>query len=161
MFRKTPRLLLIAATAFVLVVGQTRAQDDASPCRPSEPAVPFNLKQLHDELNLDPAQEVNWQSVIDAMQQSHSSARMGADEMQVQEQTLLQQPILDLAAVHAAHDKVAQADEQLREKSANAWLSFYKGLSDQQKTLVSAALKPHFAEISKHPARPYEPRTGL
>lgn len=162
MFSKTTRFIAVAAATILLGIGQARAEDDATACQTAQPAAAaFNLKTLHDQLNLSTTQEVQWQAAVDAMRQSHSAARMNADQMQVQEQALLQQPILDLAALHAMHEKVSQEDEALPEQSAKAWLTFYSGLSDQQKTVVSAALKPRFEEVAQHPARPYDPRTGL
>lgn len=162
MFNKTTRFVAAAAAALALGIGQAHAEDDAAACQTAQPAAAaFNLKTLHDQLNLGATQEVQWQAAVYAMRQSHSTARMNADQLQVQEQTLLQQPILDLSALHTLHEKVSQEDEALPEQSAKAWLTFYDGLSDQQKTIVSAALKPRFEAIAGHPARPYDPRTGL
>ena len=42
-----------------------------------------------------------------------------------------------------------QQDAQLREQTAQAWLAFYNGLNDQQKTTVSTALKEHFAKMEQ------------
>jgi len=56
---------------------------------------------------------------------------------------------------------VEQEDAQAREQSANAWITFYDGLNNSQKTAVSSLLKEQFAAIQNHPGKPYEPRTGL
>ncbi|SAK79919.1 hypothetical protein AWB76_05369 [Caballeronia temeraria] len=122
---------------------------------------PVNMRTLHDQLNLKPDQEVQWQTALQAMQQSHASERMNADQMQARMQTMLQQPILDLSALHAVHDKAAQQDAPLADQSAKAWLKFYSGLTDQQKKTFSDAMRPQFENIAHHPARPYDPRTGL
>jgi periplasmic protein CpxP/Spy len=161
MFSKSCRILTVAAMTLILGIGQAYAQENVSDSGTAAVATQLNMKQLHDQLNLNADQEVQWQSVLDAMRESHSAARMNADQMQAQEQALLQQPILDLAALHAAHEQVVQADAPLPGQSAKAWLTFYRALNDQQKTTVSNALRPHFEDISHHPARPYEPRTGL
>lgn len=163
MFSKTSRLIAVAAATIVFGVGQAYAQDEAGACQTVQQpvAAAFNLKDLHDQLNLNAAQEVQWQAAVDAMRQSHSAARMNADEMQVKEAALLQKPILDLAALHAMHEQAEQADAQLPEQSAKAWLAFYSGLDNQQKTLVSTAFKQQFENIAHHPAKPYDPRTGL
>jgi len=60
-----------------------------------------------------------------------------------------EQVILDLNAMHAAHQQIEQKDAQLREQTATAWLNFYNGLNDQQKTTVSTALKQHFAKMAQ------------
>ncbi|APR35524.1 periplasmic heavy metal sensor [Paraburkholderia sp. SOS3] len=163
MFKQTMRFLAVAATAFVFSVGQAYAQAEPTGCAISQqPAVaPFNLRQLHDQLNLSATQEVQWQTAVDAMRETHAAERMNADQMQAREETLLQQPILDLSALHAAHENVVAQDAPLPEQSAKAWLTFYSGLSDQQKTIFSAALRPYLEEVAHHAARPFEPRTGL
>ena len=38
---------------------------------------------------------------------------------------------------------------QLREQTSAAWLTFYNGLNDQQKTMVSTALKQQFAKMEQ------------
>jgi Spy/CpxP family protein refolding chaperone len=150
-------------TALSLGVGSAPVYAQAMPVE-NDIAIhvqPVNMRQLHDQLNLTPDQEVQWQAALDAMRQSHSSERMSADEMQSRMQTMLAQPILDLSALHAIHEKTAQQDAQLPEQSAKAWLRFYSSLNDQQKTTFSDAMRPQFENIAHHPARPYDPRTGL
>jgi hypothetical protein len=69
--------------------------------------------------------------------------------MRDQFKSMQQQPILDLNAMHAAHEKIGQQDAQLREQTSAAWLNFYNSLNDQQKTTVSTALKQHFAKMEQ------------
>jgi periplasmic protein CpxP/Spy len=52
-------------------------------------------------------------------------------------------------ALHAAHQQAEQQSAQLREQGAQAWLAFYNGLNDQQKTTVSTAIKEHFAKMEQ------------
>ena len=150
-------------TALSLGVGSAPVYAQAMPVE-NDIAIhvqPVNMRQLHDQLNLTPDQEVQWQAALDAMRQSHSSERMSADEMQSRMQTMLAQPILDLSALHAMHEKTGKQDAQLPEQLAKAWLRFYSSLNDQQKTTFSDAMRPQFENIAHHPARPYDPRTGL
>ncbi len=160
MFNSASRFFIVAAASMALSIGHAYAQEEDAPASQGQQS-PLNMRQLHDQLSLNPNQEVQWQAALDALRQSHDTERMSADQMQLQLQSLLQQPVLDLAAIHAAHLKVEQQDAQLREQSATAWITFYSGLTDQQKTIVSTALKPQFAAIGRHPARPFDPRTGL
>jgi hypothetical protein len=57
------------------------------------------------------------------------------------------QPILDLNAMYAAHQKIEAQNAQLRDQTSAAWLNFYNALNDQQKTTVSSALKARFAKM--------------
>ncbi|KXU95197.1 hypothetical protein CR51_25645 [Caballeronia megalochromosomata] len=139
------------------VYAQALPMDDA----PAARVQPLDMRTLHERLNLTADQEVQWQAALDAMRESHSSERMNADQMQARMQMMLKQPILDLSALHAMDEKARQQDAPLSDLSAKAWLKFYGGLNDQQKTTFSDAIRPQFENIAHHPARPYDPRTGL
>ncbi|SAL75289.1 hypothetical protein AWB71_05001 [Caballeronia peredens] len=155
--------VLSVVTALSLGVGSAPVYAQSLP-NANDTAVhaqPLNMRTLHDQLNLTADQEVQWQAALDAMRQSHSSERMNADQMQARMQAMLKQPILDLSALHAMDEKARQQDAPLSEQSAKAWLKFYGSLNDQQKTTFSDAIRPEFANIVHHPARPYDPRTGL
>ena len=158
MSTKFVRVIAVAVAALSLSVGAAQAaQADA----PTGNQFMAQMKDLHPQLSLNAAQETLWQTALDTMRQSHAAERLNQDQLQQQREALEQQPILDLKAIHAAHLKAEQQDAQLREQSANAWIAFYDGLNNQQKTSVSALLNQQFAEIARHPAVPYEPRTGL
>jgi hypothetical protein len=155
--------VLSVVTALSLGVGSAPVYAQSLPMDnpPAAHVQPLDIRTLHDRLNLSADQEVRWQAALDAMRQSHASERMNADQMQARMQTMLKQPILDLSALHAMDEKVRQQDAPLSEQSAKAWLMFYSGLNDQQKTTFSDAIRPQFENIAHHPARPYDPRTGL
>ena len=163
MFSKTSRLIAAAIVAMSVGIGSACAQSASIISDPMQQIQPVNMRQLHDQLNLNPSQEVQWQTALDAMRQSHAAERMNADLMQQQTAAMLQKPILDLSALHAAHEKVTvqQDAHQSPEQSAKAWLSFYNGLNDQQKTIMSDALRPELEKIAHHAAHPIDPRTGL
>ncbi|QGZ66683.1 Spy/CpxP family protein refolding chaperone [Paraburkholderia acidisoli] len=138
-------------------IGDTSNANGASEARPQA----IDIRQLHDTLNLTATQEVQWQAALDAMRNSHAAAKMNADQMQVSMQRLIDQPVLDLNAIHAAHMKAAQADALLPEQSSKTWLVFYSGLNNDQKKVFSDALRPQLAFVAHHAARPFDPRTGL
>ncbi len=52
------------------------------------------------------------------MRESHAEAQMHAAELQQNTQAMLQKPILDLSAIHAAHLKTEQNNSQLSESFA-------------------------------------------
>ncbi len=68
-------------------------------------------------------------------------------QMHDQLKALQQQPILDLNALHDMHQKAEEQSHQLREQTSAAWLNFYNGLNDKQKTIVSTALKQRWAKM--------------
>lgn len=169
-FRRTAALTaasMIAASALAFASLPANAQalpaniignvSNANEARPQA----IDIRQLHDTLNLTATQEVQWQAALDAMRNSHAVAKMNADQMQVSMRSLIDQPVLDLNAIHAAHLKAAQADALLPEQSSKAWLAFYSGLNNDQKKVFSDAMRPQLAFVAHHAARPFDPRTGL
>lgn len=159
---KMSSMVVVAVTALALV-GTAPVYAQSAPTDSNAISQPqhLDLRQLHDQLNLTPHQEIQWQAALDAMRDSHAAERMNADQMQQRVQTMLSQPIIDLSALHAAHAQAARQDAKLPEQSAQAWIKFYGGLNDQQKTTFSNAMRAEFEEVAHHAARPYDPRTGL
>lgn len=162
---KMSRVLAVAATALAIATGAAHA---AQPVAPASAAAAHpagehgwrgherggfiaQLKKLHDQLNLNPEQEKQWQAALDTMKQNHQAMRANHEQIRQQFKAAQQQPILDLNAMAAAHQQIEQKDAQLHQQTTDAWLKFYNGLNDQQKTTVSTALKQRFAKMeSRH-----------
>ncbi|MBW0446782.1 periplasmic heavy metal sensor [bacterium M00.F.Ca.ET.228.01.1.1] len=156
--RKISRALAVAATALAIGAGAAYAAQPAheGPGGPGGPGgwhghFMKELTQLHDQLKLNADQEKQWQAALDTMKQGHEAMRANHEQMKNQFKAAQQQPILDLNAMAAAHQQIEQKDAQLRQQTTDAWLKFYDGLNDQQKTTVSTALKQRFAKMeSRH-----------
>lgn len=161
MYQKTSRFFAVAATSLALSIGVASAQTQ-TPAPQQHMAGAHGgwhhrghgqfkkqLEQLHAKLNLNADQEKQWQAALTTMKQNRETARANRKQMKAQFDSLKNQPILDLNAMHAAHQHFAEQDAQLREQTASAWLAFYNGLNDQQKTTVSTALKAHFAKMEQ------------
>jgi periplasmic protein CpxP/Spy len=159
MSKKTSRFLAVAAASLALSFGAAFA---AQPQGASGPDMGHHggpgwhhggfmkeLSQLHGQLKLNADQEKSWQAALDTMKQNHQAERADHEQMRQQFKQMQQQPILDLNAMHDAHQKIEQQDAQLREQTTGAWLNFYNSLNDQQKTTVSTALKQHFAKMEQ------------
>ncbi|MBV8261836.1 MAG: periplasmic heavy metal sensor [Paraburkholderia sp.] len=160
MYKTTSRLLAIAAASLALTVGATAANAQTPPPPLGGPGMMhggpgmhgdfmFGFKKLHDKLNLNAAQEKQWQAALDTMKQNGEAMRKNHEQMKQQFDSMKNQPILDLNAMHAAHQQREQQNQQLREQTAQAWLAFYNGLNDQQKTTVSSAIKERFAKMEQ------------
>ena len=152
--KKISRVLAVAATALAVGAGAAyAAQPTADHGGPGGWHGHFmkELTQLHDQLKLNADQEKQWQAALDTMKQNHEAMRANHEQIKNQFKAAQQQPILDLNAMAAAHQQVEQKDAQLRQQTSDAWLKFYNGLNDQQKTTVSTALKQRFAKMeSRH-----------
>ena len=158
MSMNTTRILVAAVAALAVTSGSAQAGTLAAP---TGNQFIEQMKTLQPQLNLSTSQQTAYDVAMDTMRQSHVAARMNEDQRQQQFQAAQQTQILDLRAIHAANLKVEAEDAQAREQSANAWINFYEGLDNRQKTAVSSLLKQQFAAIQNHPGNPYEPRTGL
>jgi protein CpxP len=161
---KQSRILAITAAALAMSFGAVNFAGAATPDAPPpggpgmggpgghhmEMRMKKQLDQLHAQLKLNPDQEKLWQSALDTMKQNHQAMRQSHQQMHEQMKAMEQQPILDLNAMHAARQKIEQQNAQLREQTSAAWLNLYNSLNDQQKTIVSTALKQHFAKMEEH-----------
>ena len=171
---KQYRILTAAAAAIALTFGAAHAATtDAPPPPPQggpammggpggpgghrmEMRMKKQLDELHGQLKLNADQEKLWQTALDTMKQNHQQMREAHKQLHDQFKSMESQPILDLNAMHAAHQKLEQQSAQLREQTATAWLNFYNALNDQQKTTVSTALKKHFAMMREHEQKMHE-----
>lgn len=176
--QKQSRILATAAAALAISFGAfhiaTAATPDAPPPGgpgmmmggPGGPGGPGGhrmemrmkqqMEQLHAKLSLNADQEKLWQSALNVMKQNHEAMRASHMQMRDQMKSMENQPILDLNAMNAAHQKIEQQNAQLRDQSTAAWLNFYNALNDQQKTTVSTALKQHFAKMHEHEMKMHE-----
>jgi protein CpxP len=165
---KQSRFLAITAAALALSIGGVNVAGAATPDAPPpggpgtmgvpggpgghhghgmEMRMKQQLDKLHGQLNLNAEQEKLWQTALDTMKQNHAAMRESHKQMRTQMESMKQQPILDLNAMYAAHQKIEQQNAQLRDQTSAAWLNFYNALNDQQKTTVSTALKQRFARM--------------
>ncbi|MEX3858768.1 protein CpxP [Paraburkholderia youngii] len=155
--KKMSRVLAVAATALAIGAGAAYAAQPAA--QPAEQAhggpggwhghFMKELTQLHDQLKLNADQEKLWQSALDTMKQNHEAMRANHNQAHDQFKAAQQQPILDLNAMAATHQQIEQKDAQLRQQTTDAWLKFYNGLNDQQKTTVSTAIKQRFSRMEQ------------
>ena len=110
----------------------------------------MELGKLHNELKLTltPAQEQLWQNALQTMKQAHEAARADREAARTQFEALSQQSVIDLNAMHDAHEKLATQERQRREQVTAAWLKVYNGLTEPQKKVVSDDIKAHFARMA-------------
>jgi Spy/CpxP family protein refolding chaperone len=102
---------------------------------------------LHARLKLNAQQEQLWQTATDTMKRDHETARANHEKLHAQFKAMMQQPILDMNALHSAHMQEQQDNARLHEETATAWLAVYNALDDQQKTIVSDTFKQHFSKM--------------
>ncbi|HTI16849.1 MAG TPA: periplasmic heavy metal sensor [Trinickia sp.] len=156
MFRTSSRFLVVAAAALAATFGTVYAAGESAPA--SAPGWhgahhghgPFGMRRLealHAQLHLTPQQETKWQDAIAAMKQNREAMHANHEKMRQEFSAARQQSILDLDALHAAHQQFQEQESQLHEKTATTWLAFYDSLNDQQKTTVSTAIKQQFAKM--------------
>jgi uncharacterized membrane protein len=174
MQQRISRLLAISAASFALSMGAINAAhaQDAAPAntagahhagwhgahgRHGGPGgFMRGLKKLHDKLNLNASQEKQYQAALDTAKQNREAMRANFRQFRQQLAALKQQPVIDMNALHDAHQRLAQQNRPLREQTEGAWLAFYNGLNGQQKATISDALKARFAKASQRRAQMHE-----
>lgn len=110
------------------------------------------LGKLHNELKLTltPAEEQLWQNALQTTKQAHEAERADHEAARKQFEALAQQPVIDLNALHDAHEKLENQERDRHEQVTAAWLKVYNSLSDPQKKVVSDDIKQHFARMMRH-----------
>lgn len=153
MSTKMSRFVAVAAASLSIGLGAAYAAQPSGPGGPGGPGgwhhghFMQEMNQLHGQLNLNADQEKQWQAALNTMKQNREAERASHKQMHEQMKSMQQQPILDLNALHDMHQKAEDQNHQLHEQTAAAWLNFYNGLDDKQKTIVSTALKQHWAKM--------------
>ncbi|KAA0089980.1 periplasmic heavy metal sensor [Trinickia soli] len=171
--RSPLRFVTAAAAALALSLGAYAAGTQSGPGPDAGPAAGWHhhggfmmekqLADLHTRLKLTPDQDKLWQSALDTMKRDRAAARVDREKIHAQLKTMMQQPILDMNALHAAHMQTQQDGARLREETATAWLAAYNALDDQQKTMVSDMFKQRFSRmesIREHMHKRWEQRQG-
>jgi protein CpxP len=153
MSTKMSRFVAVAAASLAIGLGTAYAAQPDGQGGPGGPGgwhhghFMQEMNQLHSQLNLSPDQEKQWQAALDTMKQNREAGRAAHKQMHDQMESLKQQPILDLNALHDLHEKAEEQRHQAHEQTSAAWLTFYNGLNDKQKTIVSTAIKQHWAKM--------------
>ena len=167
MSTKMSRFVAVAAASLAIGLGTAYAAQPDAQGAPGGPGGPGgwhhhhghhghhgnfmqDMKVLHGELNLSADQEKQWQAAVDTMKQNREAMRAEHKQMHDQMQSMQQQPILDLNALHTMREKAEEQNHQMRERTAAAWLNFYNGLNNTQKIIVSTVIKTHWAEMEAH-----------
>ncbi|MCQ0029307.1 periplasmic heavy metal sensor [Burkholderia glumae] len=167
MYKKTSRMAIAAATVLALSLSAAAQAQTAGAAMPPADAhggpgphwhrhggPEAVFERLHDQLGLNAQQEQQYQAAAATSKQNRQAMRRNVEQARSQLEAAQSQPILDLDALHSARQQVEQQNALLREQTERAWLAFYDGLNDQQKTTVSAALKQQFANMkARHEQR--------
>jgi periplasmic protein CpxP/Spy len=162
MSTKMSRFVAVAAASLSIGLGAAYAAQPSGPGGPGGAGgwhhghFMQEMNQLHGQLNLNADQEKQWQTALDTMKQNREAERASHKQMHEQMKSMQQQPILDLNALHDMHQKAEEQNHQLHEQTAAAWLTFYNGLDDKQKTIVSTALKQHWAKMEARHEKMHE-----
>lgn len=146
MFQKN-RIVALGATFLALACGTAVAVQPPTHESRQE-RFQRGLEQLHGKLHLNGDQDKLWSAALDTMRQNRAAERTARRQMRQQFEAAQKETVLDLNAMHSAHENALQQGRQLREQTSAAWLNFYNALDTQQKTIVSTALKNHWARMA-------------
>jgi periplasmic protein CpxP/Spy len=107
------------------------------------------VKHLHDKLNLSSAQEQQYQQLLATAKQNREAAmknrKQGFEALKAQKGN----KVIDFGALEQSREQVAQQNAQLRQQTAQAFVTFYNGLNDQQKATISAVVNKRLERFEK------------
>jgi len=105
------------------------------------------------QLNLNTAQQQQWDAVVAQTQAARQTARAGFDQIKVATQAELAKAEPDLASLAAQTDAIRDQGAATRKAVRDAWLALYATFSPEQKTVVRDAIVAKLASIQQFRAQ--------
>jgi Spy/CpxP family protein refolding chaperone len=106
--------------------------------------------QLHQQLNLTPDLETQWQKLVAEKASLHKQNQGNHQQLRATLDTELAKPTPDLGAINSAlntaQDAAVAGDKQFRQDA----LSFYAALTPDRQAILITALKEHLAQAKAH-----------
>ena len=142
------RLAVAAAAALIGVVGIAAAQPfHRGPHGGGD--VVMSIAALKDKLNLNTAQQAQWDSAVAAGKAARQNASAAMQNVHATLQAELAKPEPDLGAVAAAADAARTTAANAHRQARDAWLNLYNTFSPDQKAVVKTALQNRMARMEK------------
>lgn len=142
------RLAVAAAAALIGAAGLAGAQPFHRGHHGGGDVV-MGIAALKDQLNLNTAQQAQWDSAVAAGKAARESARTAMQNVHATLQAELAKAEPDLGAVAAAADAAGNTAASAHRQARDAWLNLYNTFSPDQKTVVKSALQKRMARMEK------------
>jgi protein CpxP len=121
------------------------------------PGIEGVLSQLKDKLNLNTAQQDQWETIRTQGKAAFEAARTARQNLHTAMQAELAKPEPNLAAMAALADKAEADARAARNKVRDQWLQLYTNtFTSEQKAVVRAALQDHMAKMDSFRAKMIE-----
>jgi protein CpxP len=111
------------------------------------------IAALKDKLNLNTAQQQQWDSVVAQAQAARQAAHAGFDQLKAATQAELAKAEPDLAALAAQADAIHQQNATVRKSVRDGWLALYATFSAEQKGVVRDAIVAKLARMEQFRAQ--------
>lgn len=105
------------------------------------------LGSLRSELNLNTAQQQQWDNAAALSRTARSAFRSSMQERRSAVQAELAKAEPDFASLAAASDATTQQVSMLRKQARDAWLALYATFTPDQKAIARDAIKDRIAKI--------------
>lgn len=138
----TIKTMLAGAIAGLLLAASTLTGTAAAQTvRPDRPLNQIFSEQLHNQLNLLPDQDQQWQALKGEEESLHKKMKESRQKLNALAEIELAKPHPDLAGLSTAadttHEQMYAAGKDFRQRA----LAFYSGLSPEQQQVVINAIK--------------------
>ena len=98
------------------------------------------LGKIKPQLNLNTAQQQQWDAVVAQSKAARETARANFAQVQSALQAELAKPEPDFAAVAAVSDGVREQNVALHKQVRDAWLALYANFTSEQKAIARDAI---------------------
>ncbi|MGH8743949.1 MAG: periplasmic heavy metal sensor [Burkholderiales bacterium] len=156
---KTSRIVL-AATGLLLAGAMLTGVAATHTHGPGQSSYTILSEQLHNQLNLRPEQDRQWQTLKDEEDMLHSKMREYHRQLHDVADAEFAKPRPDLAAIAAAADSAHQRTYAARRDFRQHALAFYSDLSPEQQGVVIDTIKEKRQRMDRFFERRHHPKSG-
>lgn len=118
------------------------------------------LGEVKGSLNLNTAQQQQWDNALAQSKAAHAAARDNFGQLRTATQTELVKAEPDLAALAALTDSIEQQNGARRKDARNTWLALYATFTIEQKAVVRDAITARLQELAAMRAQRHQQRGG-
>ena len=147
---KKSLLAFAAAAGIVAVAFQAVAQVPAMHGHGDPIAM---IAALKTQLNLNTAQQQQWDAVVAQSQAARQAARAGFEQLKTTTQAELAKAEPDLAALAAQGDAMREQNAPAHKAVRDAWLALYATFTPDQKAVVRDAITAKLAHMQQFRAQ--------
>ena len=141
---------LFSAALLAALLGSLASYAVAQPMHGDNPLA--MLGKFKSELNLNTAQQQQWDAVVAQTKAAHDAGRANHQQLRAAMQAELAKPEPDFASLATLADSVREQSASLHKQTRNAWLALYATFTPEQKAVARDAIKVRIERMQERRA---------